>query len=420
VNRREVLLRYAEATVGYAGEAVVRGAGLTVESGEIVGLVGPNGAGKSTLLRAITGDSELLCGSIELAGVRLVDLTPQRRASLVGVVPQQVSVAFSFAAAEFVEMGRHPHLPRFGRPGPEDVRAVETAMDLTDTAHLADKPVDALSGGDLQRLAFAQVLATEPRILLLDEPVSHLDLNHRLQVLDLTRALAEKGLGVLAVFHDLELACRYADRIAVVASGSLHPAGPPARVVTAEMLRSVFGVRAVVGTDPVTGTLAVTPIIRDGAVARAERGRVHVVGGSGVAAPLVRRLVLKGWTVTAGALNTGDADATLAEALGLEFAAIPPFAPMDAAAAITCARLAEAADAIVVCEVPFGHGNVDNLLVSVRAGRPLVLVGEIEGRDFAGGAAASYWTEAVAGGARVVPTFDEVEAALDALVPARH
>ncbi len=417
MSRGETLLRYADVRVGYGGIPVVAGADLAVAAGEIVGLVGPNGAGKSTLLRAVTGDAQMQGGTIELNGRSLVDITPSQRAALVGVVPQQVTAAFSFPAAEFVEMGRHPHLPRFGRPGPSDRRAVEAAMRLTDTEHLADKPIDALSGGDLQRLAFAQALATEPRILLLDEPVSHLDLNHRLQVLDLTRELADDGLAVLAVFHDLDLGSRYADRIAVVANGALGVADTPAHVVTAEMLRSVFGVRAVVGPDPVTGSVAVTPVLRDGAVAGVRPGRVHVIGGSGVAAPLLRRLVLKGWTVTAGALNAGDVDATLSEALGLEYAQIPPFAPMDAAAAVHSAKLADAADVVVVCEVPFGHGNVDNLLVGVRAGKPVVLVGDIAGRDFAGGAASAYWAEALDKGAIVVSGPDDVEQALDRILP---
>ena len=417
MSGRETLLRYDRATVGYAGQPIISEAALSVAAGEIVGLVGPNGAGKSTLLRAVTGDSQLQSGAIEIGGVSLAAMTPLQRASLVGVVPQQVSAAFSFPAAEFVEMGRHPHMPRFGRPGAADREAVASAMHLTDTEHLADKPVDALSGGDLQRLAFAQALATEPTVLLLDEPVSHLDLNHRMQVLDLTRELADDGLAVLAVFHDLDLAARYSDRVAVVASGSLAPADVPAAVITAETLRETFGVRAVVGTDPVTGSVTVTPVLRDGAVARAHRGRVHVIGGSGVAAPLLRRLVLKGWVVTAGALNVGDADATLAEALGLEYAPIPPFAPMDAEAAVRCAKLADVAEAIVVCEVPFGHGNIDNLLVAVRAGRPAVLVGDISHRDFAGGAAAAYWAEALEAGARVVATLDDVERALDDVLP---
>jgi iron complex transport system ATP-binding protein len=403
-----ILLRYHDATVGYGDSAVVSGADLSVRAGEVVGLIGPNGAGKSTLLRAVTGDSALLEGSIEVAERDLHGLSTLERAALVGVVPQQVIAQFSFAAREFVEMGRHPHLPRFSRPGSADRDAVDRAMALTDTSHLAEKPVDALSGGDLQRLAFAQALATQPRVLLLDEPVSHLDLNHRMQVLDLTRELADEGMAVLAVFHDLDLAARYSDRIAVVARGALGDSAPPPLVITAETLRTVFGVRAVVGTDAVTGAVSVTPVLRDGAVASRDRGRVHVVGGSGVAAPLMRRLVLAGWTVSAGALNAGDADATLADAVGIEYPRIPPFAPMDAASAIHAAQLADRAQAVVVCEVPFGHGNIDNLLVAVRAGKPLVLVGEITGRDFSGGAAQAYWTEALAAGAVRVDDLDSV------------
>lgn len=412
---RDVLLSLADVTVGYGRTAVVSHAMLAVRSGEILGLVGPNGAGKSTLLRAVTGDAAILQGSVELLGQEAGQYSIRDRARLVGVVPQQVTAAFSLAAAEFVELARHPHLPRFSNPGPADKAAVERAMAMTDTAHLAERPVDALSGGDLQRLALAQALAAEPRVLLLDEATSHLDLNHRLQVLDLTRELADEGMAVLAVFHDLDLAARYSDKIAVVSDGGVCDTDVPERVITAEALRRVFGVRAVVGTDAVTGSVSVTPVLRDGAVESRHRGRVLVVSGAGSGAPLMRRLVLKGWSVAGAALNAGDADATLADALGIEYAAIPPFAPMDAAAAITVATLAEAADVIVVCPVPFGHGNIDNMLVAVRAGRPLVLVGEIEGRDFTGGAADSYWIEAVRSGAIVVPDLESAEKALEEL-----
>lgn len=415
-GRLEPLLTYDAATVGYDGTAVVRDASLTVLAGEVVGLVGPNGAGKSTLLRAVTGSAQLQAGSISVCGHALAELTARERAGLVGVVPQQVTVAFSFPAREFVEMGRHPHLPRFGAPGEADREAAWRAMELTDTAHLADRSVDALSGGDLQRLALAQALASEPRVLLLDEATAHLDLNHRLQVLDLARELAASGIAILAVFHDLDLAARYSDRVAVVSGASLGPADEPERVITVEMLRSVFGVRAVVATDSVTGSVAVTPVLRDEAVSTTPKGSVLVVGGAGSAAPLLRRLVLGGWQVLGAALNAGDADATAARALGVTYAEIPPFAPMDAAAAIEVAVLAERADAVVVCPVPFGHGNVDNLLVSVRSGKPLVLVGDIEGRDYAGGAARSYWVEAVNAGAIVVGDTDEVEAALASAV----
>jgi len=410
------LLVFRDATLGYAGSPVVTGALLAVSAGEIVGLVGPNGAGKSTLLRAVTGDADVLAGSIALVGHEISELPPVERARLVAVLAQQVGAAFPVTARDFVAMGRHPHLPRFSALGERDHEVVEAALAATDTLRLAEKPTDTLSGGDLQRLALAQALAQEPRVLLLDEPTSHLDLNHGMQVLDLARSLASEGMAVLAVFHDLDLAARYSDRVAVVSAGRVGPAEPPERVITASTVREVFGVRAVVGTNAVTGSVSVTPVLREEAVVRASRGRVMVIGGSGVAAPLMRRLVLEGWQLSSGALNTGDADQVMAEALRIEYAEIPPFAPMDAEAAITAAKLAETADAIVICEVPFGRGNVDNLLVAAHSGKPLVLIGDIENRDFAGGAARSYWIEAVNNGAALVDDADGVGAALEGLL----
>ncbi|MDR3685918.1 MAG: ATP-binding cassette domain-containing protein [Coriobacteriia bacterium] len=399
-------IAYVGADVGYAHERVVCAATLAVEAGEVVGLVGPNGAGKSTLLRAVTGDAELLGGSLLLSGRDARSMQPIERARLVGVVPQQVTAAFSVPAREFVAMGRHPHLTRFAAPSDVDDAIVERVMRLTDTLRLAEKPTDALSGGDLQRLALAQALAQEPSVLLLDEPVSHLDLNHSMQILDLTRSLADEGMAVLAVFHDLDLAARYADRVAVVADGRLGPVGSPAEVITTAMLRDVFGVRAVVGTDVVTGAVSVTPVLREESVAGEPRGRVLVVGGSGVAASLMRRLVLCGWHVSAGALNTGDADQLVAEALRVEHVELPPFAPMDADAESRVRALADGSDVIVIAEVPFGHGNVANLRAAVESGRRLVLVGSVDGRDFTGGEAATLWHNAVASGAQIATDLD--------------
>ena len=406
-------LAYAAADVGYVHERVVREVSLAVAAGEVVGLVGPNGAGKSTLLRAVTGDADLLGGSLLLGGRDARSLPPIERARLVGVVPQQVTAAFSVSARDFVAMGRHPHLSRFASLSERDDAVIERAMHLTDTLRLADKPTDALSGGDLQRLALAQALAQEPRVLLLDEPVSHLDLNHRMQILDLTRELADEGMAVLAVFHDLDLAARYADRVAVVTEGRLGPLGTPADVITTAMLRDVFGVRAVVGTDVVTGAVSVTPVLREQSVAGEPCGRVLVIGGSGVAAPLMRRLVLAGWHVASGALNTGDADQVVAEALRVDYVELPPFAPMDAVAEALVRERAASADTVVVAEVPFGHGNLGNLRAAVESGRRAVLIGDIANRDFTGGEATSLWDAALAAGARRVPDVDAAFRTLD-------
>ncbi len=410
-------LRFTGASVGYAGRPVVGSVDLEVARGRFVGLVGPNGAGKSTLLRAVTGSAEILGGEVLVAGVPLAGLTPRDRARLVAVVPQSPPVLFAFTAREFVAMGRHPHLGSLEQLSAADDVIVDRVMEQTDTARLGSALVDHLSGGDLQRLTLAQALAQQPELLLLDEPVSHLDLNHRLQVLDLVRDLADGGLAVLGVFHDLDLAARYSDTLAVVHDGGVGPHGRPEDVLTSGLVREVFGVRAVVSTDAVTGTVAVTPIMREATGAARDRGRVLVIGGSGSGARLMRRLVLDGYEVLAGALNHGDVDQSVARALGIEHVELPAFGEVEQSAEEQVAAAAAGCRAAIVAEVPFGRGNLGNLRAVVGAGVPLVLVGPFDaGRDYADGQAGELWQRALDDGALPVAEDDAAVRAVAAIV----
>jgi iron complex transport system ATP-binding protein len=397
-----VTLRFADATVGY-DRPVVSEASLTVSPGEIVGLIGPNGAGKTTLLRAIGGGAKLFSGAI-LVGERPVSAYSHRDlARLVAVLPQDAPSTFAFTARQFVEMGRHAHVSRFGDLSATDHAAVTRAMALTDTEGLSERNVDVLSGGDLQRLTLAQALAQEPSVLLLDEPTSHLDLNHRLQVLDVVRSLADDGLAVLAVFHDLDMAARYSDRLAVVAHGALAPAGTPVDVLTQDSLRRVFGVAAVIGADPVTGSVQVLPVVRAQEAGASRGARVLVISGSGTGAALMRRLTLDGFEVAAGALSDGDTDAAVAAALGAEYRQVGRFAQMTAEDEAAVTAFARLSDAVVVVATPFGPDNLGNLRAIAAAGvaANTVVVGDMTpDLDFSRGEAAALWDALVQAGAR--------------------
>ena len=216
---------------------VLCGASLTVSGGEIVALVGPNGAGKSTLLAAVAGDLARSGGTIDLCGAPLEqwgagDLSRRR-----AVLLQQNDLAFPFTVETVVRMGRSPWI---GRPEEdEDDDAVEEALAAADVVHLRARPFTQLSGGERSRASLARVAAQRTPVMMLDEPTASLDLQHQELVLSLARRRADAGTAVLVVLHDLGLAAAYADRIAVIDSGTVVACGPPAEVLTTELLTAV-------------------------------------------------------------------------------------------------------------------------------------------------------------------------------------
>ena len=231
---------------------------LSVADGEFLGLVGPNGAGKTTLIRTVNGLIDPDVGCVRVDGRAVDRCTAREVGRLVATVPQDTTVAFDFPVRDIVEMGRTPHHSRFGTPTESDREAIERALSRTDTAGFADRPVGELSGGERQRVVLARALAQETPVLLLDEPTASLDIGHQARVLDLVDELAAEGRTVVAAIHDLDLAARYCDRIALLHDGRLVASGTPAEVLTADRVGHVFGTTVSVETDAVTGTPSVT------------------------------------------------------------------------------------------------------------------------------------------------------------------
>jgi iron complex transport system ATP-binding protein len=333
-------------------------------------------------------------------------------ARLIAVVPQDVVPAFSFTALEMVLMGRTPYRSAWGGGSADDWARARAAMVVTSVQHLADRALEDLSGGERQRVILAQALAQEAPVLLLDEPTSHLDIKHVVDVLAIVRGLSERrGTAVLAILHDLNVASMACDRLVVLHRGEVVAAGDPAAVLTRDLLRGVYGVDADVIPDHATGR----PSVRLGpprAVGAPLGRRAHVVGGAGRGAPLLRRLAEAGYDVSVGVLHASDTDQAVAERLNLVRVSVPPFSTIDPASADACRALMEAADLLVVCDAPFGPGNVENLRLALAAasgGVPTILLEQrsIAERDFTGGEATELWN-ALRRVAKVAASYEEL------------
>lgn len=222
---------------------VLRGLDLVVRRGDFLALLGPNGSGKTTLLRAIAGTLPLDSGSVRLFGRDLDGWSRVALARRVAILPQSLILPDGFRVAELVEMGRAPHATRWFGASADDVRAVERALADADALDLAERHADELSGGERQRVLVAMALAQEPELLMLDEPTLHLDIAHQAAVLaTIARLQARRGLTVIAVLHDLNLAIAHAPRVAVMGGGRVAADGDPASVLHAGLVRDLFGV----------------------------------------------------------------------------------------------------------------------------------------------------------------------------------
>ena len=243
---------------GYAGAFSLGNINFTLPKGTFAGIIGPNGSGKTTLFRGIAGDIPLKSGSINLNDVNLSHLTNKQRAQKMAIVSQFPDIG-DLTVEDYILLGRLPYRKPFQFFESEDDYSIaEKYMRLTNTYHLKDKPMRQLSGGEQQLAAIAQALTQEPELLLLDEPTSHLDITHQVQVLNLLQRLNhEMGLTVLMIIHDLNLASEYCDYLLMMKNGNLHCQGTPFDVLTYQNIEQVYGTLVITQINPNSGKPAV-------------------------------------------------------------------------------------------------------------------------------------------------------------------
>ncbi len=253
-------LRADGVSAGYPGRTVLQDVDLTVRTGELLALIGPNGAGKTTLLRLLARQLRPIVGAVALDGISLWEQSSRWVARRIAITRSDRVTERPVTVQEAVSLGRAPHRGWLLPLREEDRDAVRNALDRVGLEKHAERPVTELSAGEKQRVTLARALAQEPRVLLVDEPTTHLDLRYQAEILDRLQELARGGMVVVAALHDLNLAALWADRIAIVANGTVSAVGVPEEILTADRLEAAYETPVSVSRHPDLGTLCVTPV----------------------------------------------------------------------------------------------------------------------------------------------------------------
>ncbi|WP_404289815.1 ABC transporter ATP-binding protein [Glutamicibacter arilaitensis] len=248
-------------TLGYEQRTISQELNVVIPDGSFTVIIGPNACGKSTLLRALSRLLKPMTGQVVLDGKPIHKLPAKEVAKRLGLLPQTSIAPDGITVADLVARGRYPHQKLLAQWSAADESAVLEALRATNTANLSRRLVDELSGGQRQRIWVAMVLAQQTPLLLLDEPTTYLDISHQIEIMELCRQLNRgNGHTVVAVLHDLNHACRYANHLIAMKDGAIVATGAPSEIVTEELIQEVFGLRCRIIDDPVSRTPLVIPV----------------------------------------------------------------------------------------------------------------------------------------------------------------
>lgn len=246
-------------TIG--NDEILHNINLIIEKNKFYSIIGPNGSGKTTLLKNISKTLEPPKNTIFIDGKDLRDLRANHLAKEMAYVPQNTQINFDFSVMDIVLMGRTPYLKRFQSESSHDIETAKKAMDLTNIWHLRDKNINNISGGERQRVIIARAMVQQTKILLLDEPISNLDIHHQVNILDTIKTLnLEKNITVIAVLHDLNMAAEYSDYLILLHQGKIQAEGRPESVLTEDNIKKVYNMDICILKNPITKKPYIIPV----------------------------------------------------------------------------------------------------------------------------------------------------------------
>lgn len=255
------LLKVDNLKFGYGNDLVLNGISFNVKKGEFLSIIGPNGSGKSTLLKTLNNLYPTKSGEIFLEGNNINSLRRKDLAKKMALVLQDNNIEYDFTVEDIVLMGRHPHKRRFERENANDYKIVDESLEMTNTLELKDRLVTEISGGERQRVMIAKALAQKPSLILLDEPTSHLDINHQIEILKLLKKMNQEwGTTIILVIHDINLGIRYSDRVVMLNQGKIVEIGDSEKVITKDNIKIAYDIDVAIEKNKYTDSLYITPL----------------------------------------------------------------------------------------------------------------------------------------------------------------
>lgn len=401
----------------YNENLTLKNLSFEIEKNSFVSILGPNGAGKSTLVNLISKVMPIKAGEIVIEGKNIRDLNHIEIAKKVAVVPQYTNLGFNFSVYEIILMGRYPYLSRFKGEKQEDYRIVNEVMELTRTDIFKDRKYNELSGGERQRVIIAQTLVQDSPIIILDEPTSHLDINFQIEFMELFYSLyKKKGKTIIGIFHDINLAIQYSEKIMLLKEGNIYCYGDVKDVINRTNIMSVFKSDVYIGKNPFTGKLYVSPNFNLRFYSKETKSkeiRIHVIGGGGAASPILNMLHNSGYITSTGVVNNLDTDLYTAEQLGITFVNEAPFSPISREAQARNLELIKASDLVILPCIEFGNGNFLNLAAvneAINIGKKVIIIesANIDLRDHVDGKAVKLYSEIIAKSVLVLKSNEEI------------
>ncbi len=416
--KNTISLQASALSFAYNKLPVLKEIDFSILKESFVSILGPNGAGKSTLVNIMSKVLPDFEGDLEIEGKSIKSLSSAEVAKKIAVVPQYSDMGFNFTVSEIILMGRYPYIKRFKGESRQDYEICKKAMLLTKTEEFSFRKYNELSGGEKQRVIIAQTLAQDTPIIILDEPTSHLDINFQIEFMDLFFDLNKNhGKTIIGIFHDINLALQYSEKIIMLKEGKIFSSGDTADVVTRANIMSVFNSDVFVTKNPFTGKLYISPNFSLRSIkekkANKKEVKIHVIGGGGAASHILNILHNHGYILSTGVINNLDTDINTAQELGIIFINEAPFSPISDKAFQDNLKLIRNADWVVLPEIEFGNGNFLNLEAvysAVRMNKKIAIVDgiNISRRDHLNGKATLLYNEIIESGACIIKKYEDI------------